>query len=62
MKKKKEEFSLSVGGEASTTHTNILWSFVVVLSSPAALPFGVTPGLLESARRVFAMVTHPKAD
>lgn len=31
------EFSFSVGGDASTAHLSILWSIVVVLSSPAAL-------------------------
>lgn len=51
------EFSLSVGGEGSIAHTNILWSFVVVLSSPAALLVGITPGLLGSTRKTVAMVT-----
>lgn len=51
------EFSLSVSGEASTTRTNIQWSFAVVLSSPAALLVGITPGLLASTQKVVAMVT-----
>ncbi len=38
------------------THKNTLWSFVVVLSSPAALVVGITPGLLGSTRKVVAMV------
>ncbi len=39
------------------THINMLWSFVVVLSSPAAHLVDVTPSLLESTWKVVAIVT-----
>lgn len=56
------EFSLSVGGEASTARTNILWSFAVVLSSPAAPLVGISLRLLGSTRKVVAVILKKTAE